>query len=238
MSVSHFASHLKVDSRSATLQIGDNQGAIVASANAGRGRVILISDPFIVANNGIGEEDNLPFALNILEGRPPGSVAFDEFHHGYGSQGLIGSGGFLGYFRGTPVLWMIVQAVLITLLFIYTRGRRFGRPLPLGRERRTTNLEFVSSMATITRLARASGLAMQSIYSEFRRRLCRYSNLPPGIETSKLADAVARRGKMNGPDLSALLSRCEGVVQGDQVTDSEMLDLVTRIRDVESALKL
>jgi uncharacterized membrane protein len=238
LSVSRFASHLKVESRSATLQIGDNQGTIVADAKAGRGRIVLITDPFIVANNGIGEEDNLALALNILEDRPPGGVAFDEYHHGYGVQGLIGSGGLLGYFKGTPVLWMIVQAGLITLLFVYTRGRRFARPLPLGRERRTTNLEFVSSMATITRLARATGLAMESIYSEFRRSLCRYSNLPPSVETSKLADAVSRRGKVDGPALSSLLAQCEGIAHGDQVTDAKMLDLVTRIRDVESELRL
>jgi len=128
--------------------------------------------------------------------------------------------------------------VLIGALLIYTRGRRFGRPLPLGRERRTTNLEFVSSMATITRLARASGLAMGSIYSEFRRRLCRYCNLPPGVETSTLAAAVSSRGRMNPSNLSALLLRCEEVVQGAPVTDSEMLDLVTRIRGIESELKL
>jgi hypothetical protein len=238
LSVSRFASHLKVTSPSATYHIGDNQGAIVADARAGRGRVVLVGDPFIVANNGIAEEDNLALAMNILEERPPGRVTFDEYHHGYGNQHLIGSGGLIGYFGGTPVPWMMAQAILIATLLIYTRGRRFARPLPLRRERRNTNLEFVSSMATITRLARASGLAMGSIYSEFRRRLCRYSNLPPKVETSTLAEAVASRGKLDGTNLSGLLLRCEEVAQGAHASDSEMLDLITRIRNVEAELKL
>src|SRR5262249_55942419 len=118
LSVSRFASHLKVTSPSVTYHIGDNQGPIVADARAGRGRIILVGDPFIVANNGIAEEDNLALAMNILEERPPGRVTFDEYHHGYGNQHLIGSGGLIGYFGGTPVPWMMAQAILIATLLI------------------------------------------------------------------------------------------------------------------------
>src|SRR5262249_12979901 len=205
---------------SATLHIGDNQGAIVADATVGHGHVILIADPFIVANNGISEEDNLLFALNILEDRPHSLIAFDEYHHGYGSQGLIGSGGLLGYFKGTPVLWMILQAMAITLLFIYTRGRRFGRPLPLRRERRTTNLEFVSSMATITRLARASGLAMENIYSEFRRRLCRYAGAGREIDGPRLAKEVASRSRISERNLRDVMARCARIIPCGRASES------------------
>ena len=66
-------------------------------------------------------------------------------------------------------------------------GGCFARPLPLRRERRTTNLEFVSSMATITRLARATDLAMQNVYWDFRKRLCRYSGLPSNVDSARLA---------------------------------------------------
>src|SRR5262249_40439692 len=156
--------------------IGDDNGALLADARVKEGHVIFLTDPHVVANNGIKEADNCILALNLFSERPPGMIAFDEFHHGYGSHAT--SEGVLAYFRGTPVPWMFWQGVLIAAVAAYTFGRRFARSLPLKRERRTTNLEFVSSMANITRLARATDLAMQNVYWDFRKRLCRYSGLP------------------------------------------------------------
>jgi hypothetical protein len=133
---------------------------------------------------------------------------------------------------------MMAQAGLIAVLVVYSYGRRFGRAVPLRSERRTTNLEFVSSMANITRLAQASDLAMENIYSEFRKRLCRFSGVPAKIENAKLAAAAARRANLDERGLTELLSRCEEIARGEPVSESELLKLVTRIRDIESQLGL
>jgi hypothetical protein len=173
--------------------------------------------------------------MNLFAGWSGGAIAFDEFHHGFGSsQG----GGLMAYFRGTPAPWMMAQAGLIAIIAVYTYGRRFGRPVPLRQERRTTNLEFVSGMANITRLAKASDVAMQNIFLEFRKRLCRYSSMPSSAETSHLAAAVARRAKLDERELSSLLMLCEQVMRGRPVGDGELLNLVTKIREIESELKL
>lgn len=236
VALSDHASRVKVDSRSTTYHIGDDQAAILADAQVGKGRVVLLTDQFVVANNGIGQADNVMLALNLLSGRSEGKIAFDEYHHGYG--GSATGGGLMSYFRGTPVLWMMAQAGLLLALVVYSYGRRFGRPIPLRIERRTTNLEFVSSMANITRLAEASDLAMENIYSEFRKRLCRFSGLPPKVENAKLAAAAARRSKLEERDLSSLLSRCEEITRGEQVSEPELLRLVRHIREIESQLGL
>ena len=232
---SGYAKRVKVESQEVTYHLGDNIGAVLADSTAGEGRVVLLTDPFVVANNGIAEGDNVVLALNLFVNRERGKIAFDEFHHGYGATQ---SGGVMSYFEGTPVPWMLWQGMLIAALVIYSYGRRFARPLPLARERRTTNLEFVSSMANITRLARATDLAMKSVYSEFHKRLCRYSGLPPKAETARLAAVTARRAKINEDELRRLLIRCEEVAAGKQATDAELLQLVTRVREVESQLKL
>jgi hypothetical protein len=234
VALSEYATRVKVDSRSATYHIGDDQAAVVADAQVGKGRVVLLTDPYLVANNGISQADNVVLALNLLAERPAGKIAFDEYHHGYGAS-TTGQG-LMSYFRGTPVPWMMWQAGLIAALVVYSRGRRFGRPLPLKRERRTTNLEFVSSMANITRLARATDLAMENIYGEFRKRLCRFGGVPAKIENEKLAFAVARRSKLDERALATLLARCEEVSRGEQVGEPELLTLVTRIREIESRL--
>ena len=230
------ATRVKVDSRSATYHIGDDQAAVLADAQVGKGRVVLLTDQFVVANNGIAEADNVILALNLLTERPSGKIAFDEYHHGYGSSSA--SEGLMSYFRGTPVPWMMAQAGLLAALVVYSYGRRFGRPIPLRIERRTTNLEFVSSMANITRLAEASDLAMENIYSEFRKRLCRFNGLPPKVENAKLAAKAARRTKLDERELNGLLSRCEEIARGEQVSEPELLKLVRRIREIEAELVL
>lgn len=232
--ITEYASRVKLDSRSAVYHIGDDQGAILADTKAKEGRVVMLTEPYIVANNGITDADNLVLALNLFAERPPGKIAFDEYHHGHGKHSA--GSGMMAYFRGTPVVWMLAQVALIAALAVYTYGRRFARPVPLKRERRTTNLEFVSSLANITRLARASDLAMQNIYSEFRKRLCRFTSLPIKTDNAKLAAAVARRARLDESELSHLLARCEVIMQGQQVNDAELLRLITRIRDIESQI--
>jgi hypothetical protein len=236
VALSDYASRVKVDSRSATYHIGDDQAAVVADAKAGKGRVVLVTDPYIVANNGISQADNVILALNLLSERPEGEIAFDEYHHGYGASTT--SEGLMSYFRGTPVPWMMAQVALVAVLVVYTRGRRFGRPLPLKHERRTTNLEFVSSMANITRLARATDLAMENIYAEFRKRLCRFGGVPARVANEKLAAAVARRSKLDERELATLLARCDGVSRGEHVSEAELLRLVRRIREIEFRLSV
>src|SRR5204863_8287676 len=65
----------------------------------GRGRIILLSDPYIVANGGISLKDNLTLATKLLV-IPDGLIAFDEFHQGHGAT----HNEFVSYFEGTPVL--------------------------------------------------------------------------------------------------------------------------------------
>jgi hypothetical protein len=236
VALSQYATRINLSSRAVTYHIGDDKGAVLADARVGQGRVIFLTDPYIVANNGIRAADNVMLALNLLIDRPAGAIAFDEYHHGHRSA--AGGGGVMAYFRATPVPWMAWQGALIAALLVYSYGRRFARPVPLRRERRTTNLEFVSSMANVTRLARASGLAVQSIYSEFRKRLCRFANQPAAADNARLASAVARRAAVSEKELLDLLARCEDAARGKPVSDAEMLRLVTRIREIESQLGL
>src|SRR5215210_3353865 len=141
VSLSEYATRVKLENREATAHVGDYQGAVVADLKFGNGRVVFLTDPYVVANNGIREADNAMLAVSLLAERPEGRIAFDEYHHGYGVRPARGQS-LMSYFQGTPIPWMVWQGVLITALVIYTYSRRFGRPVPLKRERRTTNLEF------------------------------------------------------------------------------------------------
>ena len=108
------------------VHLASSNGPLLIDYPHGKGRIFLLSDPFIVANVGIGLKDNLKLAINLLA-LSDGLIAFDEFHQGRGTT----HNPFVSYFEGTPVLAICGQIVLLILLMLWTRGRRFARPLPL-----------------------------------------------------------------------------------------------------------
>ena len=63
--------------------IADQNGALLVDYSYGLGRVVVLSDPYIVSNGGIGLNDNLQLAINAL-GYSGGVIAFDEYHQGKG----------------------------------------------------------------------------------------------------------------------------------------------------------
>ena len=103
-----------------------DRGSLLIDYPHGKGRIVLLSDPYIVANNGINRADNLQLAINVVVGNG-GLVAFDEFHQGRAAT----QNALIQYFAGTPILAICAQLGLIGLAIVWSRGTRFARPLPL-----------------------------------------------------------------------------------------------------------
>ncbi len=214
----------------------DHRGALLVDYPHGAGRIVVLSDPYMVANGGIRLADNLQLALNVV-GSGGGMIAFDEYH-----QDRAGARNHLiAYFAGTPILWMLAQGALVVLVLLWTRGRRFARPLPVPFVDRRSSLEFVASMAELQQRARAYDLAIENIYSRLRRVLVRYAGLSHNSPRSKIAASVAARssGKLDPVRLEQLMHECEDAINGVQLVDErKALELVTRLRHVERALGL
>lgn len=212
-----------------------HRGSLLVDYPHGLGRIIVLSDPYLVANGGIRLADNLQLALNVVAGRD-GIIAFDEYH-----QERVAAGNRLfTYFAGTPVIWMLAQGSLIVLALLWTRGRRFARPLPVPTVDRRSSLEFVASMAELQQRARAYDLAIENIYTRLRRVLVRYAGLSHNSPHTEIAAHVAARssGKLDPLQLEALMRECEDAMQGAPVDGRKSLELVKRLREVERALGL
>ena len=199
----------------------------------GAGRIVVLSDPFIVANGGISLADNLQLAINLLSGSE-GMVAFDEFHQGRG----ITRNAFASYFAGTPVLAICGQITLLILLMLWTRGRRFARPLPLPRVDRRSSLEFVASMAELQQRAHAFDLAIENVYSRTRRVLARYAALDYNSPRAEIAKRVAERSSLDAHQLETLMRQSEEAINGGAISERQSIQLVKRLREVEASLGL
>jgi hypothetical protein len=199
----------------------------------GNGRIVLLSDPFIVANGGIGLKDNLRLTLNLLSASN-GLIAFDEFHQGR----AVTHNAFANYFAGTPVLAICGQLVLLILLVLWTRGRRFARPLPLPHVDRRSSLEFVASMAELQQRARAFDLAIENIYSRTRRVLARYAGVAYNSPRAEIAQRIAARSTLSAHQVETLMRQSEEAINGAAITERQSIQLVKRLREAEGMLGL
>jgi len=219
------------------IHLADTAGPLLVDYRHGAGRIIILSDPFIVANNGINRADNLRLAINIVTGAVgagSGITAFDEYHQGRAAT----RNQIISYFAGTPIPAMIGQLGLIILVVIWTRGRRFARPLPLHSVDRRSKLEFVASMAELQQRARAYDLAIENIYARTRRVLARYAGLDSNSPRALIAERVAARSQLNRQEIESLMLECEDAIAGESLGARKALDLVARLREVERALGL
>lgn len=215
------------------VHLATSRGPLLIDYPHGMGRITLLSDPFIVANVGIGLEDNLQLAMNLLS-PADGLIAFDEFHQGHGAT----QNAFVGYFQGTPVLAICGQIVLVILLILWTRGRRFARPLPLPRVDRRSSLEFVASMAELQQRAHSYDLAIENIYSRTRRVLARYAGVDYNSSRREIAERVASRSTIDAHQLETLMRQSEEAINGQSISERQSIHLVKRLREVEAALGL
>lgn len=211
----------------------DERGALLVDYKHGAGQIILLSDPFIIANNGISRADNLQLALNVVAGRS-GLILFDEYHQGHAAA----RNRLIAYFAGTPVLAMFGQFALIVLAVMWTRGRRFARPLPLPHVDRRSKLEYVASMAELQQRSRAYDLAIENIYTRTRRVLARYAGVDNKTPRGEIAERVAGRSKLDRHKLETLMRHCEDAINGAPTTATQSLALVAGLREVERILGL
>jgi hypothetical protein len=223
------------------IHLGDSDGAVLADFKYGDGRVVFLSDPFVIANNGIARGSNLRLALNLIDSLGAGragaarSIYFDEYHHGYRSE----SNPLVNYFRGTPMAWLLVHGVLLSLLIGYTYGKRFARPLPLPQADRHSPLEFVSSMANLQQVAKARDLAIENIFPRFKAQLCRRLGLSARAQPEQIIAGVRRlRLPVSEIEVRQALSESELILRGEELDDAHLVEIVARMRHIMTQLKL
>jgi hypothetical protein len=223
------------------VHLGDAGGAVLADFEYGKGRIIFLADPFVVANNGVARGANLRLALNLIHALGGGPAAqggrrvlFDEYHHGYESR----SNSVVAYFRGTPVLWVCGQLALVAVLLAYAQGRRFARPLPLAQSDRHSPLEFVGSMANLQQAARARDLALENIYPRFRAKVCRAVGLPASAPAREIAARLKRRvgAGVSEAELQRVFAESERALAGAPITDEKLVELVAAMRRVAARI--
>lgn len=200
----------------------------------GAGDIVFLSDPYIVSNGGISLLDNSQFAVNIIASRR-GTIAFDEYHQGYGKN----ENQLLAYFEGTPLAAIALQLFALITLVFFSQSRRFARALPPQDPNRLSKLEYVSAMAQLQKSTNAFDLAIENIYSDFRRRVSRLVGIDNYSASRKdLAEKIAERTDFGAGELEELMFKCEDITHGEPTKKKEVVKLIGRLREIEEKLGL
>jgi hypothetical protein len=200
----------------------------------GAGKIVFLTDPYIVSNAGIGLVDNAQLAVNIVAAND-GLIAFDEYHQGYGSN----NNRLLSYFAGTPLLAIFLQFAVLAGLIFYSQSRRFARPLPEAEPNRLSKLEYVAAMAELQQRTRGYDLAIENIYTDFRRRVSRSLGVDNyTIARKDLAIMIAERAKIDANEAEDLMFKCEEIIYGEKTNKREVVRITVRLREIEEKLGL
>lgn len=219
---------------SPAVHVAGGDANVVVDAPYGEGSVVILSDPFVVSNGGISLVDNARLAVNLVSAGD-GLIAFDEYHQGYGAD----NNRFLQFFAGTPVVALFLQACLIVGALFYSQSRRFARPVPEPEADRLTKLEYIAAMAELQQRTRAYDLAIENIYSEFRRRVTPALGLN-GL-TAKPHDIAAAISSVTGDaaaKVETTLFKCEEIIRGEPTNKREVVRLTAELREIETRLGL
>jgi hypothetical protein len=198
----------------------------------GAGRLLVIADKEVWSNLRLTRGRNAAWLVSAVLSWGNGRLLIDEYHHGFqrtrGPLALM-----LSFFTSAWGL-AFVQLGAAGLLFLYGRGRRFGRIRELPRERKRDPLERVEALGALLEAAGASGFALNSISRLALRRLwrSRYGSLAPkeaaqgqGRVPSSvfpstdiagyltLVERLDRRGSPSGEELLEAARRAGEIVQ-------------------------
>jgi Domain of unknown function (DUF4350) len=214
------------------VHVSGSQKNLLVDVPFGSGSIVYLADPYIVSNGGIGIVDNAQLALNIV-GSNSGPIAFDEYHQGYGSN----SNRLFEYFSGTPVIAIFLQCALVIGLVFLSQSRRFARALPEKEPRRLSKLEYVTAMAELQQRTRAYDLAMENVYTDFRRRVSRVLGFD-NLTTTRhdIARLIAERISVDAAGVETLMLKCEEIIHGEPTNKAETVSLIARLREIGEKL--
>jgi hypothetical protein len=195
------------------IHMRDENGGLLAAFQAGKGRVMVLTDSSLFSNQFLRQADHARLALNLLLAHSDdGTILVDEFHHGYGRITSV-----LDHILGSRIFECLVQTVLFLLMIWLAFARRFGPVRPRVHVDRRSSMEYIQAMASIFQKARARTLSLISNIHWFEKEAKRL--LIDQDET-----------------LKNTVQSVKGFIDKEEIDDNSLLQQVNRLyRSLEEA---
>jgi len=202
---------------------GDVKGTAVAWRRFGQGDVWVLSGADLAENRRLELLDNLRFWEQLAV---QGPLVFDEFHHHAAPPAPLSRG----------ILVFAAQLVACAVFFAYARGSRFGPPRPVGEERHRSSLEYLHSLAWLTRRARVEGELLAELAARHRALLHERLGLSPALSDAEVARVLEERQALPAQEYLAAVSALARAQASPRPTASDYLRVSRELARVERLL--
>jgi Domain of unknown function (DUF4350) len=217
--------------------LGDRSGIVIDRYTLDRGAVIVATTPHLAANAYQDFKPNYEL-LAALVSADRQQILVDEFIHGYvdresnSQQEKIDA---IAYFAKTPLIVVLVNLILGTLVAIWQQNRRFGKVF-IPKSPEIDNSEaYIQALGGVLRQANSSEFLLQKIGRA--ERLSWQQRLGLGkerlVEPELLIATWEDRLKLPADDLRFVLQ----LTTGDRrPTKTELTSWLTKVREIDRQL--
>ncbi len=207
--------------------IFDELGTVMARCTFGNGHITVTSAPEIFSNRGLLKGDNALVVVNIPSltgGRK--SLHLDEYHHG------LSRGRSQVELFSLPLKLFLLQLLLISILYLFSRSIRFRRYVPLPSAEKRESREFISVMARLLQRAGARKGALSILFDELRRKIIVRGGLPSGTELPILARSLSEEKKCGYEEALQFLESCDKTIQGGNLDEKTLITTAQKIDEL------
>ncbi|WP_312469559.1 DUF4350 domain-containing protein [Neobacillus sp.] len=110
-----------------TILLHDDGGTVALKRPIGNGQLLVAITPKWMTNDNLLDDDHLPLVLNLINEGKARTVLFDEYTHGSQNASSIMT------IYPKWFLLLVLQGILLTILWLWFKGKRFG-PIYIPRE--------------------------------------------------------------------------------------------------------
>jgi hypothetical protein len=199
----------------------DGRTTIAAAVREGRGTFYIVASlgPFLAS--GLGQADNARVALAFAHDAVAqgGTVAFDEYHHGFHPSADV-----LVLMQTTWPGRALVFAVVAGFLYLVLSGRRLGPPIPLDPRPARSSLEYIRGFAGLVRRSGRGEIARRRLRRDLRGGLARALGLDPGMDFERVLATLAATDRGRAAE-----ARAVDDVLGRRLREDQLLRTVGQI---------
>lgn len=172
------------------------------------GTVIVLADPDLLSNHGLGRGGNAGHAVDLIRrlGGIENGVLVDETLHGYSAPRSI----WRGFFR-FPLSLVLIQVLITGGVLVWLAMGRFGPPLPLPPPHAPGYSHLVNNTADLLLVGGYDLSILKRFYETTVAGVARAFHLDPRLDPAQVRDRLRRIGTSRGVtvDLDAVHDRIQ-----------------------------
>lgn len=210
--------------------LGDRFGSIVWEEPQGKGRIIFASTPFLAANAYQDEPGNFALLAQLAAGK---KIWIDEYLHGYRDETAKeeSTQTWVDYLLRTPIAVLLLQAIVISILLVWAKNRRFGQPQPLLTPRVNDSEAYTQALAGVLYKAGRSEFVIDAIGREEQLQIQRSLGIGGRLlDREALINAWVQQTGRPAAELAQLFP------EKQRLNEQELLKWLTQVREIKQHL--